>query len=349
LKNRTRVIINIDWLYKLPDNNQMENIKASYLVLAFLGTLLIGTVGYHYIESWSWIDSVFMTVITITTVGYKEVGGELSNVGKIFTMLLIFAGFGVAAFSLSHFASLLMRGELNFFLGRIRMKREIMNLSEHYIIAGYGRTGKVIAKTFKIKKIPYVVVDNNPKELHATADETFPYIVGDAADEDILKQAGINKAKGFISVMSSDASNAFAIMTARVLNQNLHIISRALDTQSIRKLKIAGANKVIAPYDLGGKRIAHSISHPHASDFIEIVEDVESQHIEMADLKITENSQLAGKKIGDAIFKNLDLIVIGIKSHNGDFVFNPKADDLIKPKHHLILMGPSQSINQLES
>jgi voltage-gated potassium channel len=327
----------------------MENIKISYLVFAFLGTLLFGTLGYHYIESWSWLDSVFMSVITITTVGYKEIGGDLSNVGKIFTMVLIFAGFGVAAFSLSHIAALIMRGELNFFLGRIRMKREIMNLSDHYIIAGYGRTGKVIARTFKIKKIPYVALDTNPKELNSISEETFPYIVGDAADEEILKQAGIEKAKGFVVVMSSDASNAFAIMTARVLNPNIHIIARALDTQSIRKLKIAGANKVIAPYDLGGKRIAQSISNPHASDFIEIVEDVEAQHIEMADLKITDKSLLLGKNVGDPIFKDLDLIIIGIKKQGGEFVFNPKNDYVIEHKNHLILMGPNKSINLLES
>jgi voltage-gated potassium channel len=326
----------------------VENIKISYLVFAFLGTLLIGTLGYHFIESWSWLDSIFMSVITITTVGYKEVGGDLSAAGKIFTIVLIFVGFGVAAFSLSHIASLIMRGELNFFLGRIRMKREITNLSDHYIIAGYGRTGKVIAKTFKIKKIPYVVVDNNPLELQTVSDDTIPYIIGDAADEDILKQAGITKAKGIVVVMSSDASNAFAIMTARVLNPNLHIISRALDTQSIRKLKIAGANKVIAPYDLGGRRIAQSISDPHASDFLEIVEDVESQHIEMADLKISDASQLVGKSVSDPIFKELDLIVIGLKKQGGEFIFNPKSECIIECKHHLILMGPNKSIAQLD-
>jgi voltage-gated potassium channel len=289
-----------------------------------------------------------MTVITITSVGYKEIGGDLSSTGKIFTIVLIFIGFGVAAFSLSHIAALIMRGELNFFLGRIRMKREIKNLSDHYIIAGYGRTGKVISKSFKIKKIPYVVIDSNPKELQTIIEDNFPYIIGDAADEEILKQAGIDKARGFVAVMSSDASNAFAIMTARVLNPNLHIISRALDTQSIRKLKIAGANKVIAPYYLGGMRIAQSISHPHSSDFIEIIEDVEARHFEMADLKINKNSQLIGKMTNDPIFNKLDLIIIGVKKQSGEFIFNPKTEYIIEPDHHLILIGPNNSIAQLE-
>jgi voltage-gated potassium channel len=327
----------------------MDKLRISHVILAFFSIFIIGTLGYYYIENWSWIDSAFMTVITITTVGYREVGGELSDTGKIFTMFLIMAGFGVVAVSLSHFASLIMRGELNFFLGKIRMKREITQLTNHYIIAGYGRTGRVIAKNLKAKKIPYVVIDNDPKVLQSSVEENFPYIIGDASDEAILKQTGVSKAKGFVAVMSSDASNAFAIMSARVSNPFLQITARALESQSIRKLKIAGANKVIAPYDLGGHRISQAITNPHASDFIEIVEDVEAQHIEMADLKINASSKLKGTPISNPIFKELDLLVIGVKKHEAEFIFNPKSDFLIEENYHLILMGPSRSVIQLES
>lgn len=327
----------------------MENLRGSHVILAFLSIFAFGTLGYYFIENWNLIDSAFMTVITITTVGFREVGGELSDTGKIFTMFLILAGFGVAGVTLSHFASMIMRGELNFFLGKIRMKREITHLTDHYIIAGYGRTGRVIAKNLKAKKIPYVVIDNDPKVLQASVEENFPYVIGDASDEAILKQAGVDKAKGFVAVMSSDASNAFAIMSARVSNPLMHISARALESQSIRKLKIAGANKVIAPYDLGGHRIAQAITNPHASDFIEIVEDVEAQHIEMADLKINATSILKGKPVCNAIFKELDLLVIGVKKYQGEFIFNPKSDFIIEENHHLILMGPHKSITQLES
>jgi voltage-gated potassium channel len=327
----------------------METLKIRYLILAFLGVIGLGSLGFHWIEGWAWLDSIFMSVITVTTVGFEEVGGRLTAGGQVFTIFLILGGFGVAAFSLSQIAAMVLRGELNFFLGRIRMKRDITHLQKHYIIAGFGRTGKVIAKHFRIKGIPYVVVDNNQKELHSLSTaENFPYIVGDASDEEILEQAGIARAAGFVSVMSSDATNAFAIMTARVLNPRLNIISRALDSQSIRKLKVAGANKVIAPYDLGGMRIAQSITNPHASDFLEIVEDVEARHIEMADLAIGSDSKLLGKSVRDQIFAELNLIVIGIKKSGRDFSFNPKDDQRIEAGNHLILMGPNASIRQLE-
>lgn len=325
----------------------MEKRVFRQLSFGLLGILIVGTVGYWQIEHWSFLDSFFMTVITITTVGYREVGGELSSVGKIFTVLLIFSGFGVAALALSHFTSAILKGELNNILGRMRMRREIDSIKEHYIIAGFGRTGQVIATSFRLKKIPFVVIDSDDKAVRIFDELNIPYIIGDAGDEDVLKKAGIERAKGFVAVVSSDASNAFAIMTARVLNTGLTIIARALDVQSIRKLKIAGANKVIAPYQLGGARIAHAIAHPHASDFIDIVEDVESEHIEMADLLIKSNSRFDGKTVGDSVFTESNVIVVGIRRSNGEFVFHPKANQDLKVNDHLIIMGPTKNIEQL--
>lgn len=316
------------------------------LVTAFVLILIIGTVGYWQIEGWSLIDSFFMTVISVTTVGYREVGGELSTPGKLFTVVVIFAGFGVAALALSHFAAALLRGELNNVLGRIRMKKQIEQMKNHFIIGGYGRTGRVIASSFKIKKVPFVVVDSDEKSLSTLTSENIPFILGDASDEDTLKMAGIERAKGFVAVVSSDASNAFAIMTARELNPHLSIIARALDSQSVRKLKIAGADRVIAPYVLGGARIAQAVTNPHASDFIDVVENVESADIEMADLHVDPASPFLGRPVGDPIFKSFDVIVVGIRRKGGSFVFHPKAHHFLEENDHLILMGPTQSVEE---
>lgn len=324
----------------------MDRRTLKQLIVAFFLILLIGTLGYWQIEGWSFIDSFFMTVITITTVGYKEVGGELSTLGKIFTVFLIFSGFGVAALALSHFTSAILRGELNNVLGRIRMRKVIDTMSGHYVIGGYGRTGQVVASSFRIKKIKFVVVDQDEKSLSALAEAGIPYVIGDAGDEDVLKKAGIERAKGFVAVVSSDASNAFAIMTARQLNSRLNIIARALDSQSIRKLKIAGANRVIAPYVLGGARIAQAVSHPHASDFIDVVENVETAAIEMADLPVLSGGQFAGRSVGDPMFKSYDVIVIGIRRKDGQFVFHPKAHHILDVDDHLVLMGPTKSIEE---
>lgn len=325
----------------------MENLKISHLTLAFLGIICIGTAGYYYIENWSLIDSFFMTVITITTVGYREVGGDLSTAGKIFTTFLIFAGFGVAFIALSHYAAAIFRGQLNSVLGRIRMQNIIKNMSGHYIIAGYGRTGQVIASNLKAKKIPYLVIDNDEKSLFTLSEAQVPFVRGDAADEEVLKMAGVERAKGFIAVVSSDANNAFAIMTARGMNPKLHVIARALDSQNVRKLKIAGANKVVAPYVLGGMRIAQSVTHPHAADFVDLIEDVQSQHIEMADVKIIKDSPVAESTLANPLLKDLGVIVVGIRRGSGEFVFQPNANTQIHAGDHLVVMGPSINLEKM--
>lgn len=325
----------------------IRRLNSAYLLLAFLGILIIGTLGYWVIEGWSLIDSFFMTVITITTVGYREVGGELSTVGKFFTTGIIFSGFGVAALALSHFGSMIIKGELNSALGRMRMQNLIRSMKDHYIIAGFGRTGQVVATHLKAKKIPFVVVDNSLDALARFSESQIPFVNGDASDEDVLQRAGVERAKGFISVVSSDANNAFAIMTARGMNPRLRIVARALDLQSVRKLKNAGAEKVVAPYVLGGMRIAQSITHPHAAEFIDLVEDVQTVHIEMADFKIRPESPLNGSTLSDAKIKELGVIVVGVRRSQGDFVFQPGAATVINANDHLVVIGPAKNIEAM--
>lgn len=329
----------------------MDRIKAVYLLIAFLAVLLIGTSGYQVLEGWNLIDSLFMTVITITTVGYREVGGPLSDLGKIFTIFLIFSGFGVAALSLSHLTSLFIKGELNHIWGKLRMDREINKLSGHYIIAGFGRTGQVIAQHLQEKKIPFVVIDNSESVMAKLTNDGFLCVLGDASEEDILKKAGIEKAKGLVTVVSNDASNAFTIMTAMGLNSKLVVIARALDSQNIRKLKIAGAHRVIAPYELGGLRIAQAVTHPNVADFFDIVEDVRAKHIEIADVLINPGSKLVGQVLSSDLMKTTNVIVIGIRrgSDKADFEFHPKANTQINQGDHMIIMGPSEAILKVQN
>lgn len=322
-------------------------LKTIYVLYAFLAIIIGGTLGYRIIEGWSWVDSFFMTIITITTVGYREVGGELSTTGKFFTSALIFSGFGVAYIGLSGLAAMFIRGELNTVFGRIRMQKEIKNMKGHYIIAGYGRTGQVIGSHLKLKEIPFVVIDNLDSALQKLREENIPFIQGEASNEQSLDDAGIRRAKGFISVVSTDAENAFAIMTAKGMNPNLIIMARALDSQSIRKLKMAGANKVIAPYILGGLRIAHAVTHPHAADFIDVMEDVQSKQIEMADFFVAESSKLNGIKLKDSLVREAGVIAVGVRKPDGQFIFQPSAETVFVAGDHLIVMGPTQNIAKL--
>lgn len=327
----------------------MDRLKTIHLLFAFFSTLVIGTFGYHIIEGWTFIDSFYMTVITITTVGFREVGGDLSTTGKLFTTVLIFSGFGVAAFALSHFTSLIIKGELNNIWGKHRMEKELKELKNHYVVAGFGRTGQVIVSDLVEKKKKCVVIESNPELIQRLNELHIPFVEGDASEEDVLKHAGIERANAFVAVVSSDAVNSFAIMTARNLNPSLNIIARALDSKSARNLKIAGANRVIAPYVLGGMRIAQAATHPHATDFIDIMEDAHAKHLEMSDIEITAKSSLAGRKLNNEIFNNSNLMVIGIRRHNGKFEFHPDGDTEVFEKDHLIVIGPGTEIETLRS
>jgi len=229
------------------------------------------------------------------------------------------------------------------------MRKEIEKLKNHYIIAGFGRTGQVIAQSFRVKKIPFVIIDSDPSFLKAQAedDNNLLYLIGDACDEDTLRKAGILNAKGLITVVSSDANNAFCIMSAREINPQLHIVARAVELQNVKKLKSAGANKVVAPYILGGTRIAHSIFHPHAADFIDIVEDAKAAHIEMVDLYIGSSHPLRGRRVDDPLFRTFNLIVLGVRNKSGELQFNPQGVTVLESEDHLILMGPQESLEKI--
>ncbi len=321
--------------------------------------LLLGTSGYFWIEGWSLLDSFFMTIITVTTVGFREIGGPLSDAGKIFTSFLIFIGFGVAAIALSHLTSIVMRGELNMALGRRRLENEINALKDHFVIAGYGRTGQVIVEQLKVEQLKagqqkfkhfsFVVIEENPKVVERLQEMDITVILGDGTQEDILKKAGIERAKGFAAVVSSDAANAFAILTARNMNSKLFILARALEVQSIKKLKIAGANKVVAPYELGGLRMAKALTQPHSSDIIDLIEDVQSEHIEMSDFKIEAGSPHLGRNLGILKIQDRGVLVVGVRKHTGEFIFHPPLTLVLERDDHLVLMGPTKSIQTVLS
>ena len=260
--------------------------KLKNLALGFLGVLALGTFGYHFLEGWSYFDSFYMTAITVTTVGFGEVH-KLSTPGRVFTLIVLFLGFGVAFAALSQFASSLFRGELQQILGRRRMEKGLKKMHGHYILCGYGRMGKIIAQEFLKKGLPFTTIEMKPEEFRGTGEvEKFPFIIGDASHEQILKSAGVERAVGLVTAVSTDAENAFIAMTARQMNPKLNIVARAGDVSSINKLKLAGANKVISPYVIGGNRIAQAVLNPALVDFIEVATDHGSLEIEMADVLV---------------------------------------------------------------
>jgi voltage-gated potassium channel len=320
--------------------------KLRSLVGGFIAVLILGTIGYHLIEGWGFFDSFYMTAITITTVG-SEVH-PLSQLGRVFTLIVLFSGFGVAFAALSQIAASIFRGEVQRILGRRRMEKGLKNMRDHYILCGYGRMGKIIAEEFIKKGTTFNVIELKPEEFRGDGEkEKFPFIIGDASHEDCLKSAGVDRALGVVTAVSTDADNAFIVMTARGMNSKLSIVARAAEVKSINKLKLAGANKVISPYVIGGTRIAQAVLNPALVDFIEIATDQGSLDIEMADVHIPLGSEFEGMALDNPKIKSLDLIIVSIQREDKSMVFKPDANTQIASGDRVIAVGRPEQIQRM--
>lgn len=226
------------------------------------------------------------------------------------------------------------------------MNAKVEIFEDHYIICGFGRMGKVVTQQLEAQGVPFVVVESEKENAPDLADFVYPVIIGNAGDEEVLKQAGIEKAKGLISVVSSDAENVFIVLTARRMNKDINIVSRCLKTSNIEKLELAGADKVVSHFELGGNRIAQAALHPTTVEFVDLIENVSEESIEIADLLVRENSNLAGKKVMESDLKSLGVMIVGIKKPDRSFHFNPQADTLIEPNDHLIVVGPRKTVSK---
>jgi len=326
--------------------DSLKKIKFSLITLIVL--IGGGTIGYATIEDWGFFESLYMTVITLATVGYREVH-TLSQAGKIFTICLIVFGVGTLAYTISSMIQFMVEGQFRQFLGRKKVQKKINRLTGHYIICGYGRIGQRIAREFAAKPIPFVVVENHPDRYQRLEDDEFLYIEGDATRDEVLEQAGIHKAKGLITSVTSDSANVFIILTARGINPKLYILARASEEGAEVKLRRAGANKVVSPYTIGASRMAQAILRPSVVDFIDIVVGRnDSLELQMEEIPVVAESELVGKTLRQSeLRKKLKLIIVGIK-HNKQMIFNPDADTIIEAGQILIALGEHPDIQKLE-
>ena len=324
--------------------NKLE-IKKKLLIISFLilGVICFGTIGYMTLEDLKFLDALYMTVITVATVGFREVK-ELSEVGKFFTILLIFSGFGVFTYAMTTGAKILIEGEIKEVFKKKKMRKEIESLKNHYIICGYGRMGSILCNEFKANQVKFVVIEL--KEENIKDKEDLLYIIGDATKDEVLREAGIERAKGIISVLPSDAENLYVVLSARFLNPNLFIVARATDEEARMKLKMAGADKAICPYHIGGLRIAHTVLRPNVIDFLEFATGSEYRDIQIEEIIVSENSKLVRKTLKDAnIGREIGVIVIGIKRADGKIEFNPSANTIIEPGDTLIVIGKIENLS----
>lgn len=307
-----------------------------------------GTAGFHYIEGWSWFDSFYMVVITLSTIGYQEVH-PLTHAGRVFNVVLITAGVAMVFLMIGSATQALLEFELVKIFGKRRMEREVANLRDHYIICGAGRVGNSVARELARKPCPFVIIETEQKSL-AELDPKWLTILGDAASDKTLQDAGIGRAAGLVAATTTDATNIYIVLTARALNPKLKIIARASEERAEKHLKTAGADVVISPYAAAGHRIAQSFLRPNVLDFLDIATDRSgSLQMVIEEILVGPQSALASVTVGSSrIHHEFGIMILAIRRANGDIRFNPTAEDPIRGGDYLIAMGEPLQLSKLE-
>ncbi|PID57450.1 MAG: potassium channel protein [Ignavibacteriae bacterium] len=313
-------------------------------LLLILSVILSGTIGYMIIEGWSFIDSFYMTIITISTTGFKEIR-PLSTPGMILTVFLIIMGVVAIAYTGGRGVQLLVETQI---LRKKKMERKLSAVSDHYIICGFGRMGKQIAEHIKENELQSVVIENEPNNVNTLEELNYLFVNADATDDDALIKAGVERAKGLVAVLGTDAENVFTTLSARELNSKLFIVSRAIDEGTEGKLKKAGADRVVKPYELGGNRMVQLLLRPGVTDFIEGIARKKEVDISLEQIIVSKNSNLIGLTLAQSpIRKELDIIIIAIDKSHGKFVYNPKSSTIIEGGDKLIAIGHVEKLNKL--
>jgi voltage-gated potassium channel len=316
--------------------------------LALLGLALVGTAGFHYLEGWSWFDSFYMVVISLTTVGYQEVH-PLSHAGRIFNSGLLISGVGLVFLGIGALTQALLEFELEQYFGRRRMERDISRLSDHYILCGAGRVGRAAAAELARKPAPFVMVENNLAKLERLNPDWLT-LAGDATQEETLRKARIEHAQGLVAATTTDAINIYIVLTARGINPRLKIIARASDEGAEKHLRTAGADSVISPYAFAGHRIAQSFLRPNVLDFLDIATAHDQKlEVEIEEIQVEAGSRVAGVTIGESqVHEKMGVIILAIKREGAAMRFNPAAGDRIQSGDNLIAVGQASGLRQLE-
>ena len=319
------------------------------VALVIVGVHVGGTLGYVLIEDWSPWDAFYMTVITVTTVGYGEVH-PMSQAGRAFTVIVLLTGVGAFFYAFTLLMSLLAQGGLAERRESRRRARMIDNLSDHFILCGFGRMGEIIAHEFARQEVPFVVVERNVDRMHLAMDQGFLAVEADASNEEVLKRVGIERARGFVAAVSTDAENVYAVLSARLLRPDLFIVGRAESEDARTKLRRAGADRVISPYHLGGLQLAQTALRPAVVDFVQLATSSENMDLNLEQVHITQGSSLDGRTLVEAgLRQRFGVVVVGIRRASGKMDFNPEPETTMGSGDDLVVLGRSDSLKELEA
>lgn len=313
---------------------------------AFAAIIVAGTGGYMVVEGWSFLDALYMTVITITTVGYAEIH-SLSAGGRIFGIFLIIGGVGGALYAVTGIIGYILEGHFGTTLGRRRMKNRIAKLRGHFILCGFGRVGGEIARTFKEEGVPFVVIDNRPDCIARAEQAGYLCLLGDATSDEMLREAGIERARGLVSAIGDDVANTYITLSARGLCPDLFIEARASSEETETKLKRAGADRVVSANSIGARRMAMLALRPAVVDFIDTVIYGRGRELEMENVAIGSNSPLVDQTI-EAIRNQTKAAILAIGKKGGKPLANPPSDRVIEVGDRLIIIGTKEQLKGLE-
>ncbi|MFC2164623.1 potassium channel family protein [Acidobacteriota bacterium] len=313
--------------------------------------ILVGTFGYYFIEHMTLLDALYMTMITIFTVGFHEVEGPLSQPGQVFTIFIIIGGVGTALFAFTKFVEVVFEGGLQKFMRRKKMENKLKNITDHYIVCGWGRMGKIVCERLDDEKISFVIIDSNEDRI-TQIKETTNYLVlqGDANNEEVLLQAGIKGAKGLAALLPSDADNLYLVLTVRLLNPSVFILSKALEDEGEKKILQIGANKVVTPYKLGGLKILHGLIRPTLVEFMDLIIRRKEISLSVEEFIVKKGAKMIGKTLkGCDVRKKANVIVVAIKKPGEDIAFNPSPDMKIGTGDTLLVLGDNNEIAKFET
>jgi voltage-gated potassium channel len=329
----------------------MEALRKRLLLVAGLvaAMIVIGTIGFVVIEDYSWFDAFYMSIITITTVGYLEVR-PLHTAGRVFNSFLLLFGVATMLFAIGVLTQSIVEAQLDDVFLKRRVKKMIDKLKDHYILCGYGRVGRAAAAELKRSALPFLVIDRNPEKVERALKDGMMATLADSTRDETLVDAGITRARGLIAALSTDADNLFLILSAKNLNPLIKVAARVAEEASESKMRMAGADAVFMPYAITGYRLAQSILRPFVFEFLDITASTSSMglNVGIEQVLVSAESPFAGKSLRDLqLGRDLGIIVLAIRRHDGQMRFNPSGDAVVEAGDHLIVMGGVDDVQKL--
>lgn len=322
----------------------MRTFRITLLLFALTST---GVAGFMLIEGWNFLDALYMSVITLSTVGFSEVH-SLSDAGRWFVIGYLIVGLGVFFYGVAQIGEVVLQAQFGDWLERRKMEKTIRNLKDHYVVCGFGRMGRHLCQRLAARNLPFVIIDKDEDVLQDTAEPGWHWVVGDATEDRVLLDAGIERAKGLATVLSTDADNVYVVLSARLLAPKLQIVSRSGDEKGVTKLEKAGADRVVSVYAASATKMAHSFIHPNVARFLEVI-TTEDTDFDLAEIPVDAEAPYAGQKLADTDFSRRGIVIVGIRHGDGSLAMPPPSQASILAGDTLIALGKAEALESFAS